>query len=226
MSDPVYDVYPMPPSLDEALRVQLQHVETATVGHFRMHGFMHARLLPNQTGARVAGTAITVRTSGIDSTAITLALDAVRPGDVLIIDRGGEDRHAAIGAVLSAALAQAGVVAIVIDGRACDLTDIRRQNMPLWCTGSSPILGRRLNLGGGVNVPVNCGGVSVHPGDAVLADDTGILVLPPTEVAAVVTEALDRQRKEVALMARMAAGERLTDIARLPRFADHLSTKP
>lgn len=214
-------IRPMPARIGAALCAQLAEVETATVGHFRLHGFMDVRIQPNQRRRRIAGTAVTVQTRGIDPTAILIALDAIRPGDLLVIDRCGEARHAALGAVMSAALAQAGAVGIVLDGRACDLGDIEAQGMPLWCLGASPLLGRRPGAGGAVNIPISCGGVTVRPGDAVLADDSGVLVLPPEEIQAVVREGLERQSREVQVLARMAAGERLTDIAGMPRFADH-----
>jgi len=212
----------MPASIDTALLDCLRQVETATVGHYRLHGFMDPGLQANQRGARIAGTAVTVQTRGIDSAPIAIVLDAIRPGDVLVIDRCGEHRHAALGAVLCKALEQAGAVGVIIDGRACDLTDIARQGMPLWCIGSSPVLGRRQGLEGGVNITIDCGGVPVRPGDAILADDSGILVIPPEEVAGLTAEGLKRQAREVDVLARMSAGERLTEIAGLPRFADHV----
>lgn len=222
MTQTLFDVRPMPAPIDAALLDRLRRVETATIGHFRLHGFMNQRLQPIQQGARIAGTAVTVRTVGIDATPILIALDALRPGDVLVVDRSGEDRHACFGAVMAAAVRQAGVVAVLIDGRACDFADIRAQGLPLWCAGPSPILGRRSEVGGAVNTPVSCGGVTVRPGDAILADDTGIVVLEPHEVEWVAQEGLRRQDHEAQVLARMAAGERLTDIAGFPRFADHL----
>jgi len=223
MSDPLLIVRSMPASIGLDRLAHLAEVETATVGHFRLHGFMDTRLLANQRGRRVAGTAVTVQTRGLDSTPILVALDAIRPGDFLIIDRCGEHRHAALGAVMCTALKQAGAVGVVVDGRACDLGDIERLGMPLWSLGPSPVLGRRSGLGGAVNIPVSCSGVTVQPGDAVLADDSGVLVLPPDEIDGVIAEGVRRQTREAEVMARLAAGERLTDISGLPRYADHLS---
>jgi 4-hydroxy-4-methyl-2-oxoglutarate aldolase len=222
MNFALYDVCDMPQQIASAAIARLRLVETATVGHFRMHGFMNNALGPIQQGVRVAGTAVTVRTSGVDSTAILLALDALRPGDLLVVDRGGEDRHACFGAVTAAVAHKAGALGVIIDGRACDFQDIRTQGLPLWCRGPSPILGRRLDLGGAVNVPISCGGVSVCPGDAILADDSGILVLSSMELEAVATEALDRQSREVTLLQRIDGGETLADIVGSPRFQDYL----
>jgi regulator of RNase E activity RraA len=216
-----YDVRDKPPRIPEEALARLRQVETATVGHFRLGGFMAPRLRSMLPGSRIAGTAVTVRTLDIDSTAILIAIDALRAGDLLVVDRGGEDRHACFGAVTSFAVRQSGAAGVVIDGRACDIADIRKQGMPLWCTGSSPVLGRRLDLGGGVNVPINCGGVVVAPGDAILADDGGILVADPAGLDAMIDEALERQRREVVIFERLAAGEKLSDIAGLPRFSDY-----
>ncbi len=222
MKHALYDVCDMPRQIAPAAIDRLRLVETATVGHFRMHGFMSSALLPIQQGVRVAGTAVTVRTVGVDSAALLLALDALRPGDVLVVDRSGEDRHACFGAVTAAVARKAGAFGVIIDGRACDFHDVRAQDVPLWCRGPSPILGRRLDLGGAVNVAVSCGGVSVCAGDAILADDSGILVLSPGEVEGVTAEALARQDREVALLERIEGGETLADIVGAPRFRDYL----
>ena len=222
MNTAILKVFKMPRQVEATTIERLSLVETATVGHLQMDGFMGCELQPIQQGVRIAGTVVTVRTVGIDSTAILVALDALRPGDVLVVDRCGEDRHACFGAVTSAVARKAGVVGVVIDGRACDLPDIRAQGMPLWCRGASPILGRRLNLGGGVNIPISCGGVSVEPGDAILADDSGILVVSPKELDTMIAAALQHQAREEILLHRIGMGERLSDIVGGPRFTDYL----
>ena len=77
----MYDIRPLPKQIASSTLAKLCIVETATVGHFQMHNFMDARIRPIQTGVRVCGTAVTVQTVGIDSTAILIAIDALRPGD-------------------------------------------------------------------------------------------------------------------------------------------------
>jgi regulator of RNase E activity RraA len=83
----------------------------------------------------------------------------------------------------------------------------------LWCAGPSPITTKILGLGGAMNVPVACGGVMVNPGDAILADECGILVLAPGEVDEVAEEALARQAREPDLLRRIEAGEKLGAIS-------------
>jgi 4-hydroxy-4-methyl-2-oxoglutarate aldolase len=198
----------------EALRLdRLRQVETATVGHFRHDGFMNPDLRAVIPDRRVAGTAVTVRIPGPDSAMLHHALGLVRPGDFLVIDRCGDQRHACWGGVVTFNAKHAGVVGAVVDGRATDFEEVRRRDFPLWCAGPSPITTKILGLRGALNVPVACGGVMVNPGDAILADESGILVLAPGEVDAVADEALDRQAREPDLLARIEAGEKLGAIS-------------
>ena len=199
----------MPPQMPAAEVALLARVETATVGHFRHDGFVDPALRAVLPEKRVAGTAVTLRLPGADSTLLHHALGLVRPGDVLVIDRAGDVRHACWGGVVTHAARKAGVVAAIIDGPATDFSEIRRQDMPLWCRGPSPITTKLLGLSGAMNVAVSCGGQVVEPGDAVLADESGVLVLKPDQVDPVARRALAMQEREIDLLARIHAGEAL-----------------
>ena len=100
------------------------------------------------------------------------------------------------------------VAGVVIDGPATDVAEIRANGVPTWCRGVSPITTKLLALGGALNTEVSCGGVAVRPGDAILADDSGILVLDPGDVVAVARAAIAMQEEEVADLARLRAGEK------------------
>jgi regulator of RNase E activity RraA len=209
----MFQLEPMPPQIAAAQIERLRQAETATVGHFRHHGFMDPDLRAVIRDRRVAGTAVTVRIPGPDSAMLHHALGLVRPGDFLVIDRCGDGRHACWGGVVTFNAAHAGVVGAVVDGRATDFEEVRRRDFPLWCAGPSPITTKILGLGGAMNVPVACGGVMVNPGDAILADECGILVLAPGEVDEVAEEALARQAREPDLLRRIEAGEKLGAIS-------------
>jgi regulator of RNase E activity RraA len=209
----MFQLEPMPPQIAAAQIERLRQAETATVGHFRHHGFMDPDLRAVIRDRRVAGTAVTVRIPGPDSAMLHHALGLVRPGDFLVIDRCGDGRHACWGGVVTFNAAHAGVVGAVVDGRATDFEEVRRRAFPLWCAGPSPITTKILGLGGAMNVPVACGGVMVNPGDAILADECGILVLAPGEVDEVAEEALARQAREPDLLRRIEAGEKLGAIS-------------
>jgi 4-hydroxy-4-methyl-2-oxoglutarate aldolase len=124
-----------------------------------------------------------------------------------VIDRCGDQRHACWGGVVTFTATHAGVVGAVVDDRATDFEQVRRRDFPLWCAGPSPITTTILGLGGALNLPVACGGVMVNPGDAILADESGTLVLAPDEVDAVADEALSRKAREPDLLRRIAGEE-------------------
>lgn len=202
----------MPPPLEEASLRLLGKVETATVGHFRHAGFMDPRLRPVAPGPRAAGTAVTVSIAGPDSALLHHVMGLVRPGDFLIVERCGDERHACWGGFMATAASVCGIAGVVIDGPVTDTAEICANGVPTWCRGVSPITTKLLALGGTLNAEVSCGGVAVRPGDAILADESGILVLDPGDAAAVARTAIAMQDEEVADLARLRAGEKAPDI--------------
>jgi regulator of RNase E activity RraA len=209
----MFQIEAMPKQLPQSLMARLEMVETATVGHF-LHGqFASSDLRAVLPEKRVAGTAVTLRIPGADSTLLHHALSLVRPGDFLVIDRCGDTKHACWGGVVTNAAKLAGVVGSVIDGPATDIGEIRRCDMPVWCRGPSPITTKLLALEGALNVPVSVGGVAVMPGDAVLADESGVLFLKPDQVEAVADRAIGMQEREIEVLARLVAGEKLPEIS-------------
>ncbi len=174
---PDYILEPMPKQIAASVRDKLMQVETATVGHSRHWGFMDRGIQPLLKRRRIAGTAVTLAIPGQDSTLLHHTLGLLRPGDILIVDRLGDDKHACWGGGVTVAAKAAGALGGVVDGPGTDLTEIEDSDFPLWCRGMSPITTRLYNLGGTLNVPVSCGGVTVKPGDAIIADESGVLVL-------------------------------------------------
>ena len=202
----------MPPPIDEESLRLLGEVETATVGHFRHSGFMDPQLRPVLAEHRVAGTAVTVSIPGPDSALLHHVMGLVRPGDFLIVDRCGDERHACWGGFMATAAKACGIAGVVIDGPVTDAAEIRANGVPTWCRGVSPITTKLIALGGALNAEVSCGGVAVRSGDAILADDSGVLVLHPGDAVAVARKAIAMQEEEVADLARLRAGEKAPDI--------------
>jgi regulator of RNase E activity RraA len=210
---PDYRVLPMPASLAPILVAKLVRVETATVGHSQHWGFMDRRIQPLLRGKRVAGAAVTLAIPGQDSTLLHHALGLLRPGDILVVDRLGDDKHACWGGGVTVAAKAAGAAAGIVDGPCTDLAEIEDSDFPMWCRGQSPITTRLYNLGGTLNAPVSCGNVTVNAGDVILADESGVLVLPPGEAEAIADAALVRQERGERTQARVKAGEKLGDIS-------------
>jgi len=206
---PKYEIEPMPTQISMEVIALLEQTETATVGHWRHWGFCDRRIQPLLRRKRVAGTAITIAIPGPDSTLLHHALGLLRPGDILLVDRLGDDRHACWGGGVTVAAKAAGAKAGVVDGPCTDLEEVEASDFPLWCRGIAPITTRIYDLGGRLNKPISVGGVVVMPGDAVLCDESGVLVLPPGEAEAEARAAIERQARGLATQDRVAKGEKL-----------------
>jgi regulator of RNase E activity RraA len=210
---PTYDIGAMPPQISAEVVALLEQAETATIGHWRHWGFCDRAIRPALRGRRVAGTAVTVAIPGPDCTLLHHALGLLRPGDVLVVDRLGDDRHACWGGGVTVAAKTAGARCGVVDGPCTDLEEIEAAAFPMWCRGFAPITAGLYDLGGRLNRPVSIGGAVVMPGYAVLCDDSGVLVLPPEEAEDEARQAIAGQASGLALQQRVAAGAKLGELS-------------
>jgi regulator of RNase E activity RraA len=168
----------VPDHLIEAFK----QIPPPTIGHARLKGFMDSGINPlYRLGEVIVGRAVTAKLTPGDVTYTRPAVEALGPGDILVMDLGGERRVAAWGEMTSLAAQVRGAVGVIIDGVCTDLLEISEMKMPTWSRGLSALVGRRLEQDGGVNIPIQCGGVLVHPGDLIVADDNGIVVVRPDE---------------------------------------------
>ncbi len=203
---------PLPPPLDPALLAHLGEAAPAPLGHFLDFGFVDPAIHALWSVPRIAGTAVTVRCTGSDNTMVHYALGQVRPGDVLVIDRLGDTSHAAAGGGIAFAARAAGCRGIIVDGVVTDIQEIRGYAMPVWARGLSVLTTKRRFENGEFGVPVSIGGVPVQPGDAILADENGVLVLPPHLAADAATRAIAMHKAEGPRLAEVARGARLPDL--------------
>lgn len=197
--------------------LDLSAIETATLGHFLETGFMVPSLQALLPERRIFGPALTVRMNGDDGTALVQALSLAQPGQVIVVDRCGDIRHACWGAVTTCAAQERGIVGAVIDGFLTDRSAILAAGFPIWSRGRSPITTKPRGFGGDINVPINCGGAAVRPDDIVLADESGVVVLEPTEAQALAERAQAIQDKELLILERLKAGETLAEITAQPK---------
>lgn len=201
-----------PPQIDPRLLELLVQAEPATIGHFRHVGFMEPAIRALLPDRRIAGTAVTLRCYGADTTIVHYALGKLRPGDILVMDRAGDARHAACGGGVAFAARAAGCLGIIIDGMATDIAELRDYGLPVWARGLSAVTGKRTFGQGEFCVPVSCGSVAVEPGDAILADENGVLVMKPHEITEAANRAIGMQQAEKKTLARITAGEKMPDI--------------
>jgi len=136
---------------------------------------------------RIAGPAFTVRTARHDNLMLHAAIYRAEPGDVIVVE-AGDDAMAVAGGNVCAIAQKRGVAGFVIDGVIRDIGESRDKNFPLFARGRSPIPGSKEGPGE-INHPIRCGGVVVHPGDVVIADDEGIVVVPLAKAEEVLKKA-------------------------------------
>lgn len=211
---------PLPASLPQALIDKLEMVETATVGHFLHSVFVDREIAATDPSLRVAGTAVTLRLAANDSTLLHDVISTLRPTDILLIDRSGDTKHACWGGVITNAAAICGFKAGIVDGPVTDVNEIRRNAFPVWSRGRSSITTKLYAQSGAFNVPICIGGVTVNPGDAVLADESGVIVLDPAMAEGIADKALAMQAAELTLIARLKAGEPLGAITGASRMIE------
>lgn len=139
-------------------------------------------------GENLCGPAVTIATRAGDFLAVLKALQVAQRGDVLVIDNQSRPDTAMWGEVVTMEAQFKGVQGLVVDGLIRDIADIRRRGFPVFARGTTPRVAGRNNLGE-VNVVVQCGGVAVTPGDIVIGDEDGVVVVPKRKAREVLTGA-------------------------------------
>jgi len=158
------------------------------------HGALDATIRPLYEGIAMAGAALTVLCFPGDNLMTHRALEMVRPGDVLVIDDG--DHGTGCFGHRSAMLARGrGGVGAVMSGSTRDVRDLRGDRFPVFCRGASPRAPQK-NTPGSINVPVHVGGIVIHPGDIVVGDDDGVVVVPLAMAADILARAVQRDARE------------------------------
>ncbi|MHB8997689.1 MAG: RraA family protein [Armatimonadota bacterium] len=179
-------------------------MSTATISDamFRMGNkdrTMRARIKPVDRSMRVHGPACTAHAYPGGTYASGLAMEAAKPGDVIVIDAQGVLEAIMWGEIFSTMAAVAGVAGTIVDGAVRDIAEVIELGYPLFSAGIHPAAGTGDKLGK-VNVTIQCGGVVVRPGDYVFGDLLGVVVVPPEELLEVYDWCQQIQEKEAAIL--------------------------
>jgi 4-hydroxy-4-methyl-2-oxoglutarate aldolase len=203
---------PVPAELDANLVAKLERVSFPTLGHYLEEGFADPDLARQAGSGRVVGRAVTVRTTATDSTMLHHAVGYLEPGDVLVVDTGGDRRHAPVGLVVAAAAAARSASGIIIDGVVTDIDEIAELGIPVYAYGRSMLTTKLQGIdAGGHHVDVVVGGVPISAGDVVLADANGVFAAAAGVLERVIDVALQDDTEEPALIDRVRGGARLGD---------------
>lgn len=222
LDPPASDASPTPPTgvLTDELKTAIGGVAVATLSvALRKRGYhdvfiegVHA----NHPGDRIVGLAKTLRfipfrpdlfqSHGGGFNAQKLAFDTVSPGQVLVVDARGERGTGTVGDVLALRAQVRGAAGIVTDGGVRDFDAVAEFEIPVFSQGSHPsVLGRK-HVPWEVDVTIACGGAAVQPGDVIVGDGDGVIVIPPQLVEEVVAEAVEQERQEAWVAEQVAAG--------------------
>lgn len=152
------------------------------------------------------GIACTVRVYPGDNLMVHKALDIAQPGDVVVIDANGLEGTAVLGDSICTKAKHRNIAGFVVDGFVRDIIGVRKTNLPVFARGVTAI--GPLHRGPGeINFPIQCGGVVVHPGDVVLGDENGVVVVPTYAVGTLIRRLSEKEATEAAYKAAVARGE-------------------
>lgn len=133
---------------------------------------------------KLVGTAVTVKVRSGDNLMLHKALGLIKPGDVLVVETQGGNNYAVAGELMVRCMKEIGLAGMVVDGTVRDLDECRKMGMPIFARGTVCGAGDKMGPGE-VNFPVSCGGVVVMPGDIVVGDKDGVVVIPKEDALAV-----------------------------------------
>jgi regulator of RNase E activity RraA len=236
---PSFDPTPSAP-LPAALVTSLSQVSTATLTSVLLKLGLRNTFMtdvhPLSPGTRLVGQAYTLRyipmREDLDADALDgrfdnatnpqrIAIERIGPGDVLVIDARGDVRAGTIGNILVTRMKQRGATGLVTDGAFRDATGIAAVGIPAYSRGTHAATNVTLHHPVDVQTPIACGGISVYPGDALVGDGDGVIVVPRHLAEEAAARAVEQERRERFILSKVQAGAGIVGV--YPPNADTLA---
>ncbi|MBC2699413.1 MAG: bifunctional hexulose-6-phosphate synthase/ribonuclease regulator [ANME-2 cluster archaeon] len=204
-------------SIEAETRQLLTRVSTPNISD-AMHrkGAMHG-LFSLNPGHKMVGPAVTVQTFEGDWAKTVEAIDTAQPGDVIVIYNGGSDQVAPWGELATLSCINKGVSGVVIDGAVRDIDDIRKLEFPVYARAVVPNAGEPKGFGE-INAEISCAGQTVRPGDYIVGDDNGIVVVPKERAYEIARRSVEVEKNESRIRDEITRGSTLSKILRLEKW--------
>jgi 4-hydroxy-4-methyl-2-oxoglutarate aldolase len=171
-------------------------------------GTLDGRIAPLSPSLRMAGPALTVEVRAGDNLMIHAAMSMAKPGDILVVDGKGDRTCAMLGSIMANTCMKLGIAGVVLDAAVRDTEELRALGFPVYSVGSNPN-GPTKYVPGRINWPISCGGVAIHPGDLIVGDGDGVVVVEREKAESLLELAARKLAEEQARFADIAAGRNL-----------------
>ncbi len=156
---------------------------------------LNSAIKPLKEEYRFAGPALTIQLPINDNSAVLKAIREAKPGDVLIADSKGDTYRAIAGDFVVGLMQTMGIQALVVDGVIRDIIAIKALNFPVFSRGTTVASSGKAGVGA-INIPISCGGVAVYPGDIIVGDADGVVVVPQNHAQEILTKAKEKIAKD------------------------------